>query len=215
MDNLIPPSYLAAGRLTFSRPGFSNGDALWSVSWGGANYTGPNTGAITNDADGNFAPPFAGAVAVDLDHGSAIYRRGFRNEYQQRGGLRIDRWGGDFYEQRGGIHFVGGWTDAYSKHAHACLRHTHAYPDAASVLGNISTRLRVETGNNVLIGGFIVTGTAPKKVIVRAIGPSLPLAGALSDTFLQLNSASGLIRSNDNWRSDPGTRDNCHYYSAN
>ena len=46
-------------------------------------------------------------------------------------------------------------------------------------LANISTRLRVETGDNVLIGGFIVTGAEAKKVIVRAIGPSLPLAGKL------------------------------------
>ena len=44
-----------------------------------------------------------------------------------------------------------------------------------ATLGNISTRLRVETGDNVLIGGFIITGTQPKRVIVRAIGPSLPL----------------------------------------
>ena len=44
-------------------------------------------------------------------------------------------------------------------------------------LANISTRLGVETGDNVLIGGFIVSGTEAKKIIVRAIGPSLPLAG--------------------------------------
>ena len=69
--------------------------------------------------------------------------------------------------------------------------------------GNISTRLRVETGDNVLIGGFIISGTQPKKVIVRAIGPSLTLAGALTDPFLELRDSSGvLIRSNDNWRSD-------------
>src|ERR1700704_6183496 len=49
---------------------------------------------------------------------------------------------------------------------------------APSTFGNISTRLRVETGDNVLIGGFIVTGTQPKRIIARAIGPSLPLAGA-------------------------------------
>src|SRR5881394_2257836 len=51
----------------------------------------------------------------------------------------------------------------------------------ASVLGNISTRLRVETGDNALIGGFIITGTQPKRVIVRAIGPSLSssFSGAL------------------------------------
>jgi plastocyanin len=71
------------------------------------------------------------------------------------------------------------------------------------VLGNISTRLHVETGNNVLIGGFIVAGTQPKKVIVRAIGPSLPLAGTLADPVLELrDSSGGLISSNDNWRSD-------------
>jgi hypothetical protein len=73
-----------------------------------------------------------------------------------------------------------------------------------TTLGNISTRLRVETGDNVLIGGFIVTGTQPKKIIVRAIGPSLPLAGALADPALELRNSSGaLIRSNDNWRDDP------------
>jgi plastocyanin len=72
-----------------------------------------------------------------------------------------------------------------------------------TVFGNISTRLRVETGNNVLIGGFIITGTQPKRIIVRAIGPSLPLAGALADPVLELrDSSGGLIRSNDNWRSD-------------
>ena len=70
-------------------------------------------------------------------------------------------------------------------------------------LGNISTRLRVETGDNVLIGGFIITGTQPKKLIVRAIGPSLPLAGTLADPILELRDSSGaLIFSNDNWRSD-------------
>ncbi len=59
----------------------------------------------------------------------------------------------------------------------------------------------METGDNVLIGGFIVTGTQPKKVIVRAIGPSLPVAGKLANPTLELrNGSGGLIRSNDNWR---------------
>jgi hypothetical protein len=72
-----------------------------------------------------------------------------------------------------------------------------------SILANISTRLRVETGDNVLIGGFIVTGTQPKKVIVRAIGPSLPFVGALADPILELrNSFGALIASNDDWRSN-------------
>jgi hypothetical protein len=70
-------------------------------------------------------------------------------------------------------------------------------------LANISTRLLAGTGNNVLIGGFILTGAQPKKIIVRAIGPSLPIAGALTDPILELrNSSGGLIAVNDNWRTD-------------
>ncbi len=72
---------------------------------------------------------------------------------------------------------------------------------------NMSTRARVETGDNVLIGGFIVTGSAAKKVIVRAIGPSLSQHGVtdvLADPTLELHDRNGaLLRSNDNWRDDP------------
>ena len=68
-------------------------------------------------------------------------------------------------------------------------------------LGNISTRLSVGTDENVAIGGFIVTGSEPKEVIVRAIGPTLALAGSLADPFLELHDASGsIIASNDNWQ---------------
>jgi hypothetical protein len=76
----------------------------------------------------------------------------------------------------------------------------------ATVLGNISTRLRVETGNNVLIGGFIITGTQPKKVILRAIGPSLSqfFAGTLANPTLELRDQSGgLIAANDDWKNQP------------
>lgn len=69
-------------------------------------------------------------------------------------------------------------------------------------LRNISTRLRVQTGENVLIGGVIVTGTDPKKVILRAIGPSLSqfFAGALADPKLQLYQGGTLLAENDNWK---------------
>ena len=56
-------------------------------------------------------------------------------------------------------------------------------PPGPTILGNISTRTLVETGDKVLIGGFIVAGTQPKKVIVRAIGPSLPLTGCVAKSF--------------------------------
>ncbi len=75
-------------------------------------------------------------------------------------------------------------------------------------LGNISTRLRVETGDNVLIGGFIVTGAAPKSVLVRAIGPSLSLAGKLANPMLELHDLTGtLLESNDNWMDSPNKQE--------
>jgi hypothetical protein len=73
--------------------------------------------------------------------------------------------------------------------------------------GNISTRGPVMTGNQVLIGGFIVGGSQTKEVVVRAIGPSLSgagIAGALSDPTVELRDASGnLVDSNDNWGAHP------------
>jgi pectin methylesterase-like acyl-CoA thioesterase len=85
-----------------------------------------------------------------------------------------------------------------------------AKPGAKPQLLNISTRLAVGTGHTVGIGGFIVTGTEPKKVIVRAIGPSLGasgLANALADPTLEIHggAADDLIAANDNWQDDPGS----------
>jgi len=76
-------------------------------------------------------------------------------------------------------------------------------PETNSILGNISTRAFVQTDDNVMIGGFIVQGTASKKVIVRAIGPELTQFGVpdpLADPTLELHDGTGaLIASNDNW----------------
>src|SRR5207248_7797106 len=71
-------------------------------------------------------------------------------------------------------------------------------------LVNISTRLRVETDENILIGGFVVTGTAAKKMLIRASGPSLPLSDRLADPILELHDSSGqTIAMNDNWVDAP------------
>ncbi|MBK7660146.1 MAG: hypothetical protein IPJ28_13840 [Betaproteobacteria bacterium] len=70
-------------------------------------------------------------------------------------------------------------------------------------LGNISTRMQVLTGNDVLIGGFIIGGTLPKTVVVRARGPSLVpfgIANALSDPVLQLVSGQTVLATNDDWQ---------------
>jgi hypothetical protein len=73
---------------------------------------------------------------------------------------------------------------------------------AVTRFGNISTRLKVGAGDNALIGGFIITGTEPARVIIRAIGPSLAMPDTLANPTLELRDESGiLIASNDNWRS--------------
>jgi hypothetical protein len=73
---------------------------------------------------------------------------------------------------------------------------------SAAQLLNISTRLKVQTGDKVLIGGFIITGNAAKKIIVRGIGPSLTGVGAvLLDPVLELHGSNGsLVTRNDNWK---------------
>ena len=77
-------------------------------------------------------------------------------------------------------------------------------PITSGPLTNISTRLRVETGDNMLIGGFVITGTDAKKVLLRASGPSLPLADRLADPILELHDSSGqTIATNDNWVDAP------------
>jgi subtilisin family serine protease len=82
----------------------------------------------------------------------------------------------------------------------------HAVPTAPrpSRPLNVSTRLRVETGDSVMIGGFIINGNAWKKVIIRATGPSLAQAGVtdfLSDPVLELHDSTGsLIVRDDNWK---------------
>jgi hypothetical protein len=76
---------------------------------------------------------------------------------------------------------------------------------AASKLANISTRAFVSTGSNIMIAGFILgNGTANDNLIVRGLGPSLPVTNKLADPTLQLRDNNGtLIRANDNWQDDP------------
>jgi hypothetical protein len=225
----IPASYLAAGRLAFQKFGIR-----WSVSWGGAGYTGPNTGTFDNDADGNFGPPFAGALPSEST--SALLFDGAAADQSTNNAA-------DYVVTAGAATFTNNNGDSTvlivetssptptptatpppptptptatpppptptatpppaTPTPSATAPPPTATPTASvppSTFGNIATRLRVETDDNVLIGGFIVTGTQPKRVIVRAIGPSLPLSGVLANPFLELYSSAGLIFSNDNWR---------------
>jgi hypothetical protein len=73
----------------------------------------------------------------------------------------------------------------------------------AAHLANISTRMKVGTDQNVLIGGFIIRGSQAKTLVLRAIGPSLTSSGvtnALADPILEIHdSLGGVVASNDDW----------------
>ena len=77
-------------------------------------------------------------------------------------------------------------------------------PPTPPALLNISTRMRVLTGDQVLIGGFIITGTELKRVLIRGIGPSLNGVGVtLSDPSLELHQGNTTLTTNDNWKTRP------------
>ncbi len=102
---------------------------------------------------------------------------------------------------------VAGYSDATTPPATGVglveLYDLHKTPSRA---GNISTRGLVQSGENVLIAGFIV-GNSSKQVVVRALGPSLTTAGIahpLADPNLELHDGNGtLLQSNDNWEQGP------------
>ena len=104
----------------------------------------------------------------------------------------------------------GAFTDGYFVLDHGVLvgnRGFDVYGAPASQSVNLSTRMQVQTGDNVGIGGFIITGTAPKHVLLRAIGPSLAQAGVpnvLADPVMELHFPDGASTiTNDNWRENP------------
>ncbi|MBI5768012.1 MAG: PD40 domain-containing protein [Verrucomicrobia bacterium] len=73
-------------------------------------------------------------------------------------------------------------------------------------LKNLSTRGVVGSGADMLIAGFVVGGTSPKQVLIRAVGPTLAsfgVTGALADPQLQILSGTSIVTTNDNWGGSP------------
>ena len=88
------------------------------------------------------------------------------------------------------------------------LRALPGAPLEPARLINISGRLAVETADNVMIAGFIITGDVPKKVIMRGLGPSLAAFGlreVLANPLLELHGPDGTLLSNDNWETTQAT----------
>jgi hypothetical protein len=129
----------------------------------------------------------SGSPAIDKGHSSASItdQRGFLRPVDLQNIANVN--GGD-----------GGDIGAFEVQA-STPTPTPTPTATPTTLANISTRLRVETGDNALIGGFIVTGTQNKKVIIRGIGPSLGLADQLANPTLELYSGQTLLKANDDW----------------
>ncbi len=102
----------------------------------------------------------------------------------------------------GKVLIAGGYNDSSISLASAELYVGDVGQNPSQLL-NISTRMRVLTDPNQLIGGFIVTGTEPKKVLILATGPSLAafgIAGVLANPTLELFQDNTSIASNDDWK---------------
>ena len=196
---------ISVGKDNQNNPGQPNGqwDSLYIVqNFGAQTSQAPFvTGVVYQDTNGNgFYDPGEGIGGIRVD----VTGTGFFAVTSPSGGYSVPVPGNGSYT----VTFSGGSFPAAQRNAtvanllNAKADFVAPVSTAPTVLANISTRLRVETGDNALIGGFIVTGTQPKRVLVRAIGPSLPLAGTLANPTRELRDGSGaLIRSNDDWRS--------------
>ena len=115
----------------------------------------------------------------------------------------------------GNSHYIG--IDSFQFNANCEPTPTPSTPTPASTATpsgspaaqtiNLSTRLRVQMGDNVGIGGFIITGSAPRHVLLRAIGPSLAQLGVpnvLADPVMELHGPGSFATiTDDNWRDDP------------
>jgi cytochrome c peroxidase len=100
------------------------------------------------------------------------------------------------------------WSDPF--HADGTITLTNVPGASPAQTLNISTRLEVGTGDNVMIGGFIIKGNSSKSVLIRGLGPSLSslgLTGVLLDPVLELRGADGaLLFQNDNWKDNQRTQ---------
>ncbi len=176
-------------------------------------YTVQNFGTQTNST------PFITGVVYSDANGNGFYDAG-----EGIGGVRIDVAGSSFFavsSASGGYSVPvpgdGSYNVTFSGGGQATAQRTVIVANSQNVksdylasplpnptlLANVSTRLPVGADPKELIAGFILTGTQPKKVIIRAIGPSLNLAGQLNNPTLQLFHGSTLLASDDDWQNQP------------
>jgi hypothetical protein len=101
----------------------------------------------------------------------------------------------------GKVLVAGGYNESNGSNTMLSSAELYVGPPAPPALLNIATRMRVLTGDRVLIGGFIITGPELKRVLIRGVGPSLNgIDGILSDPTLGLHRDGTIVATNDNWK---------------
>jgi hypothetical protein len=104
------------------------------------------------------------------------------------------------------VYDIGTTTSAAAEEERAERPGEPNAPEAAIELGNLSVRADVQTGDNILIDGIIMQGGNPKRILFRALGPSIqsggqPVPGRLQDPTMEVRDGNGgLLRSNDDWQ---------------
>jgi hypothetical protein len=179
--NPIPASYLAAGRLIYQDP---SGPILWSLAFGGPSYTGSTNGETTNGAfdPGKFAGVLPRTTLQALRYTGPATGQNNNNAT-------------DYALTSGAATFTNNAGTAFT---------LVAQPANPAQLRNIATRAHVQTGETVLIGGFVIRGAGSKRVILRGLGPTLTnfgVQGVLADPVLELHKPGGSVVTNDNWKS--------------
>jgi hypothetical protein len=169
-----------------------------------SNYQGAEAQAVELDAAGNayvcgyiaFRSPGAGSIDYTAVYAAADGATLWEQRYPSSPSPSISTAPHPLaLLSDGALAVFGGNTGGFGQNQFFTIKYS-----TAALLLNISTRGLVQTGDDALIGGFIITGTVPKKVLVRALGPSLPVGGALEDPVLELHESNGTVLTNDDWR---------------
>jgi WD40 repeat protein len=221
LETWTPTGNLNAARLGHKATLLPNGKALVA---GGANGNGYLTSAELYDPALGSWTPTGNLNAARYDHTATLLPNGKVLVAGGANGSYVYLTSAELYDPA-----LGTWTPTGNLNT-ARYRHTAAllpngkvlvaggsngssYPTSAELyvgppkppdLLNISTRMRVLTSDQALIGGFIVTGTDLKRVLIRGMGPSLNGVGVtLSDPTLELHQGSATVTTNDNWKMRP------------
>ena len=186
---------LVIGQQDFASRGFGNTERTLRSPDGIAADAEGNL--VVSDRDNHRVLRFAAPLAIGMAAGAVLGQPGLDTSDLQAGPERTTAPTGVAVDAAGNVLVVGSGDQRV-------LAYDRPFGvETTKRLVNIATRMPVLQGDDVLIGGFIIGGTAPKKVVVRARGPSLGqfgIANPLANPLLQLFSGANAIAANDNWQ---------------